>query len=589
MRKICEQHGSKCDFGKYNSTIDFNSGINKTRNTESKLSRTFRSISLFTLAIALLLFMLLIAISPVFALQDLMALQGNVNDNGLPVNGNLLVTIWTQATGGSLIYNSSNDYNNAIVSGKFDIILGDGSQELVLEYGKNYYMDMSVNGQDLDFNGTERRIFQSNVGNVSGQHISANTINTTQIADSAITNQKISATAAIDKSKISLTGTWSEAEIPSLTSSWSGTLNASKIVSTNLLNVNSSIYAQYVGAFDANSISLKLDTSVFTAENISLWSSINNKLGVTDQRFNETTVMLSNDTKLNTKIDNLNSSIGSFYFSVNGNSLATNLSNLNSSLLSNDSSLNNRLVVLTSDNVTQFTAISNVATNLSNLNSSLLSNDTTLNTKIDNVNTSNNIQKLGFNTTVQLNTMFLNVNDTINTTNINATNTPLAGQVLTYAGSNDQFVWDDTRLLNYTTAIVQTTVATTYTLIPNLTIILRNASTYLINCYFLTYSAAVTTGEQFQINTTGTPTKVTWSYNTQVTATARTAFQGVSTTTNAFADTGSAGTNIRDIGQFSGYIVTGANPVVLTYEIRSEVGTSNAAIDIGSYCQYIRV
>ncbi|MGV8087053.1 MAG: beta strand repeat-containing protein [Candidatus Woesearchaeota archaeon] len=917
MNKMYEECAKKCDFGKDKSTKYSDSG-NNTKNTETKLSKGLRHISLFTLATALFLFVLLITLSPALAIQDLMSLQGNVNDNGMPIPlGDLSVTIWTQETGGSLVYNSSNDYNDAIVMGRFDIVLGDGAEELVLEYGRIYYMDMVVDGQDMDFNGSERRIFQSNIGNVSNPYISANSINTSQIIDQSITNQKISASAGIDKNKISLTGTWAEADIPSLTNSWSGTLNASKIVSSNILNVNSSIYSQYVGGFDAAAIALKLNTSLFIADNISIWSTLNNKLNVADQRYNDTalisekltataitcaagnysrfngtgfecysdlestttytatapgliltvssfslnesyanskwndtllinnlnfsklnlsdqrfnetsiilsndtllnsrinslnssvqfnvtsllsndttlntkidnlntsigsfytsnngnslavnlsnlnssviandtalstrinnlnsslvandttlntkidnlntsigslysvgngnslainisnlnssllandtalstrinnlnsslqfnvTSLLSNDTTLNTKIDNLNTSIGSFYTSnngnslasnlsslnvslqfnitslwsnfasyyssVNGNSLASNLSSLNSSLLANDTNLNNRIVVLTNDNSTQATAISNLiasnttlasainnlATNITNLNSSLvtndsslsirinslnsslqfnvtsllsndttlnvkidnlnsslIANDTTLNTKINNVNSSGNIQNLGFNTTAQLDTQFLNTDDTINVTNINATNTPSSGRILSY-GTNDRFVWADTLITNYTTAAVSTTSNTVYSLIPNLTITLPNASTYVITCHLLTYSAAVTTGERLRINTTGSPSIVTWVYRTQVSATTITPFQGVSTSTNTFADTGSAGTNIRDSGLVQGYIVTAASPSVVTYELISEISASSVVVDRGSYCTYIKV
>lgn len=141
---------------------------------------------------------------------------------------------------------------------------------------------------------------------------------------------------------------------------------------------------------------------------------------------------------------------------------------------------------------------------------------------------------------------------------------------------------------NMTTAQYATTT-TTYLFMPNLTNVLSANSVYTVECNFITFSAAVTTGEQLMVNTTGTPTAVTWTFNSQVSATTRTSFQGVNTASNAFADTGSAGTNVRDTTELRGYIKTAANPVTVTYEMRSEVGTSNAAYDIGSICYYTKV
>jgi len=141
----------------------------------------------------------------------------------------------------------------------------------------------------------------------------------------------------------------------------------------------------------------------------------------------------------------------------------------------------------------------------------------------------------------------------------------------------------------YSSVQYATTNAVTYTVMSNLTTSLSSSSTYLIACTFLTFSAAVATGEQLQVNLSGTPTSATFSFNSQVSATTRTSLQGVSTSTNAFADTGSAGTNVRDTARLSGYVVTGANPVTLTYAMKSEVAASNAAYDSGSACTYTEV
>jgi hypothetical protein len=216
--------------------------------------------------IFLLLAAMVFAIMPsALAATNLMGLQGDVNLDGTPIaSGNLTILIWDQAAGGTLIYNSSSDYNGAIANGRFDIMLGDGSQNLVLDYGRTYYMDLLVNDQDLDFDGQERRAFQSSAGNITSSAITPGSITTSLIYDGSVTDQKL---ATISKSKINVSNTWIESEIPSLTNSWSGTVNATRISSQNLLNVNNS---QYLQGYDA-------------------------------------TVFLTNDSNLASRIDSLNS------------------------------------------------------------------------------------------------------------------------------------------------------------------------------------------------------------------------------------------------------------------------------------------
>jgi hypothetical protein len=121
--------------------------------------------------LVLISFSILIAIfgSGVYAATDtLMALQGNVQQNGVDVtSGNITVNIYDSYSGGTLIYNSSSDFYNTISNGKYDIMLGNGTQTLSLNYGGIYYLEMFVNGENLSFGGLQRQVFQSSVGNVS--------------------------------------------------------------------------------------------------------------------------------------------------------------------------------------------------------------------------------------------------------------------------------------------------------------------------------------------------------------------------------------------------------------------------------------
>ena len=319
------------------------------------------SIQIAPIAIALLITILVAAMaaSDTLATTDLIALQGTVDNGGVPLSGNLTVTIWNDSIGGTKLYDSQTDFNNAIVAGKFDVMLGSGSQTLSLDYGTLYFMDMSVNGVDLDFNGTERKMFQSSAGNVSGQHIKADTI----------TDANINSAAAISKSKISTSSTWAEADIPALSNSWVGTLNASRIVSANLLNVNSSQYC------NVNNLQSLNDTSAISSLNTSI-NSLNSslqstKLNVTDQRFNETSrIDLINSSKLDITDQRFNSS--SRIDLINSSKLDVTDQRFNESSMVNsvNSSLQSTKLNVTDQRFNESSAIASVNSSLNSINSS---------------------------------------------------------------------------------------------------------------------------------------------------------------------------------------------------------------------------
>ena len=319
------------------------------------------SIQIAPIAIALLITILVAAMaaSDTLATTDLIALQGTVDNGGVPLSGNLTVTIWNDSIGGTKLYDSQTDFNNAIVAGKFDVMLGSGSQTLSLDYGTLYFMDMSVNGVDLDFNGTERKMFQSSAGNISGQHIKADTI----------TDANINSAAAISKSKISTSSTWAEADIPALSNSWVGTLNASRIVSANLLNVNSSQYC------NVNNLQSLNDTSAISSLNTSI-NSLNSslqstKLNVTDQRFNETSrIDLINSSKLDITDQRFNSS--SRIDLINSSKLDVTDQRFNESSMVNsvNSSLQSTKLNVTDQRFNESSAIASVNSSLNSINSS---------------------------------------------------------------------------------------------------------------------------------------------------------------------------------------------------------------------------
>jgi len=112
---------------------------------------------------------------PVYA--DLMSFTANVKD-GSGNNfgaGDVVVEIYDAASGGNLIYNSTNDFLRNVSNGQIDIMLGSGVQQLNLAYGSDYYMEVYLNRTDLDFQGQERQRFQAGIGNVTLNKVNVST------------------------------------------------------------------------------------------------------------------------------------------------------------------------------------------------------------------------------------------------------------------------------------------------------------------------------------------------------------------------------------------------------------------------------
>ncbi len=117
-------------------------------------------------------FLIFMTLTIAVSAQDYLALQGSAAGTGPGIGagtgqGNITVEIWGAATGGSLLYNSSSDFRSALNNSRYDILLGNSSQPLSLNFSNTYYMELYINERELDFNGTERQVFQSSVGNIT--------------------------------------------------------------------------------------------------------------------------------------------------------------------------------------------------------------------------------------------------------------------------------------------------------------------------------------------------------------------------------------------------------------------------------------
>ncbi len=178
----------------------------------------------------IILFSLILILSSSLFASQLLPLHGRAYNNNTPISsGNLRVYIYDTPTGGNLVYDSQNDFLNSITGGYFDVMLGSGTQTLNLNYGQEYYLDLSINGTDIDFNGNERMRFEASHG----------TILSTAIADGTITNADISPTASIAWTKISKAGASLNNFI------WDSDFNNNYLTTTNASNI-------YLTKTDAN-------------------------------------------------------------------------------------------------------------------------------------------------------------------------------------------------------------------------------------------------------------------------------------------------------------------------------------------------
>ena len=65
-------------------------------------------------------------------------------------SSNLTVEIYDSLSGGALIYNET--FNYSIINGSWNLMLGENSSNpLSIEFGKVYYKDYLINGENVNF------------------------------------------------------------------------------------------------------------------------------------------------------------------------------------------------------------------------------------------------------------------------------------------------------------------------------------------------------------------------------------------------------------------------------------------------------
>ncbi|MBI2667362.1 hypothetical protein HYX17_01170, partial [Candidatus Woesearchaeota archaeon] len=245
-----------------------------------------------------IIFLSLIGVS--YALDDLMGFEANaVDSNGDPIqSANLFIEIWDSSAGGNLVYNSTDDFLGNVSSGKIDVMMGSGAQVLNLEFGRDYYMEIYINNEDLDFDSNERQRFQSTIGNITSSRISPGNITSDLLNGSLAITEYLSVNGTLDIGDAStdlvnfissigsnIIPTDSLRDLGTAANRWS-TIYADNIVSNNLTgsSVNDTGTASDFFTFNADNptndtenIQLIFELGSVGTNAIILWDSVNKR------------------------------------------------------------------------------------------------------------------------------------------------------------------------------------------------------------------------------------------------------------------------------------------------------------------------
>src|SRR3989344_2069058 len=356
--------------------------------------------------IALLSLIIFSGISSAALLSD----QGtNVKQNAtgnLLQLGNLTIEVYDASSGGNLIY--SLESGDAIVNGSWNIMINPTT-----EFGKSYWKDYKINGEDLDFDGNERIEFQAPIGQINNVSFINFSLISSCAEGSSIrliyaNGSVVCETDSTDNSSSDLTNyamkNESAAFMGNITTNQTGffgflgsiaqritTLFATNVNVSNNVDVAGNVSAQY---FIGNGSGL----TGIVATSTSNWDITNSNYLI-----NSSGILSLNESKLNSTINVISgtyagvatSNVSGINYTLNtfmgvatlnisnlqsGQSLITaNLSAINSSIqgfsiapvVQNLSNLNASLQTTKSDVSVLQTRISEATSNLTNLNASI--------------------------------------------------------------------------------------------------------------------------------------------------------------------------------------------------------------------------
>ncbi|MEK6909419.1 MAG: hypothetical protein AABX23_05210 [Nanoarchaeota archaeon] len=289
-------------------------------------------------------YFILILFVSYFASGFLISDQGTnvrLSNGSLLDYGNLTIDIYDSSAGGNVVFSST--IQDAIINGSWNLMINPD-----IQYGQIYWKDYGINGEDLDFDGNDRLQFQSSSGlinNVSFVNLSMiNSCPSGSAIKLVYSNGSVECESVISGG-VNLTDyalkNQSETFIGNITTTSTGFFGflgsiANRItrlfvtdidVSGNI-DVDGNVSATYIlgdGSLLTNLPSAGAESDpIFVAENSTLWSAVNSKLAQTDQRYNDTSLIISINRTSNIM------SLG-FYNITEINSLISGISGGNSS------------------------------------------------------------------------------------------------------------------------------------------------------------------------------------------------------------------------------------------------------------------
>ena len=213
---------------------------------------------------------------------------GVVNSTGALQSGDLTVLIYDAASGGNLVYNET--FSERIENGSWNVMLGSGV-DLPLEFGKVYYKDYLILGEDAHFDGSDRQAFYSPLGDIGGEDINNN---------SNLTVYNINATGLIYGNGSQLTGVVADSVAPNVklvgdvnvtSSLWVPNLNVTGNVSIGdrILfsdSLNRSLFANSTSIYYFNGTSYSDLRSDKVGENYWSRDSVNNVTSLLNEQDN---------------------------------------------------------------------------------------------------------------------------------------------------------------------------------------------------------------------------------------------------------------------------------------------------------------
>jgi len=259
----------------------------------------------------LLFFLSFFSLTSAFLISD----QGTSvrNSTGsLLENGNLTIAVYDNITAGNLIFNSTTQ--GAIINGSWNLMINP-----IIEYGFRYWKDYEINGEDVDFDGNERLEFQSSVGYINNiSFINFSLINSCPSGSSIrliysngsveceaddsgngtgsdLTNYALKNQSEIFSGNITTAYTGFFGFLGSLANRITKLFVSDIDVSGNV-NATGNVTASYFrgdGSLLTNLPAGAESDPIFVSENSTLWNAINLKLAQSDQRYNDTALILS--------------------------------------------------------------------------------------------------------------------------------------------------------------------------------------------------------------------------------------------------------------------------------------------------------